>query len=254
MKLVSEGEFNKFIEFKSHPLPPTLEQKQFLDTEDQGSGLLNLKNLPDDIKVALYNSFVRDTYKKLRDLKNDKVEKVESKEDTNSKRDTTLSDSDKSLLEFLPETYRAAGSKIIQSLRGSPSLISWESSGTCSFYGKPQTDTNIVDLLSYVLRPHLKSQVPNGANRFLYILKLLNVPSSILGHRLRRTIAKRTLEELRQNQRRSGIFPGNLHSDFRETLVSIPEEANDRTSEDQPGPSWLDYIPWRGGSARTAGI
>jgi hypothetical protein len=263
MKLVSESEYEKFINFKHKGIPNTLRQQHFEDNEQKGAALLSLESIPDDIKVALYNSLVRDTFQKISELKSNEqgvkqVSELSEKE---------LSASDKFLVQFLPSVYQPAAERIIKYLKTASGLISWDHTGRCSFYGTVEPYSNIVDLLSYVLKSNAKSREPVGTSRFLYMLKLLNVPTSILGLRLRTKLSKETLGELKKKQRKSGVFTPQVQNQVLEEPTEPVNEPSPSTSkevhfetpkaaprdipvtssqEEESGPTWLEYIPWRG--------
>ena len=212
MKLVTEAEYQRLLNLRSHPVPRQLEESSFIEKELEASNLLHLNSLPDDIKLALYGSVLKNVNDKLSELQNkpttvilsghnqsSKSDEISRFLETNTATSNELSPDDEFLLGNLPDTFQPSARKIIEYLKPNPDLISWLPTGQCRIHGELVDGTNIVDLLSYILRSNLKIGEPVGTKRFLYILRVLNVPISILGHK-RRSELKRPLDDLKRRQ------------------------------------------------------
>lgn len=207
MKLITEAEYDRYIAQKIPTIRTNLEDQAIARTSDQASNLLKLGDIPDDIKAALYNSLVRSNISKFKKLSLDEAKPLKLKETTENDISyignvfEELSDTDKYLVDLLPLRYRHGSRQLLLYLKRAPELISWDITGTCTFYGEVAPDSNLVDLLSFTLNSNKKAVVPAGVNRFFFILKLLNIPSSILPVRLRSTFSKNTLDNLQEKQR-----------------------------------------------------
>ena len=200
MKLIGEAEYANFLASRKSSIPVTRKEANFIEKQEEAADILNLNLIPDDIKLALFCSVVKNVKDTLVELQSDKrkvhVTNLPDKEEKTYTSSVSIPETavgelnviDQYLVDSLPETFRAAATRIIIYLKNVPGLISWTSDGACTFDGKFVEGSNIVDLLSYVLRPDLTVGEPKGANRFAYILKVLSVPLSILGHKRRHEI------------------------------------------------------------------
>lgn len=230
MKLVTEAEYERLLTLRAKPVPRERDEVSFVEKELEATNLLQLTTLPDDMKLALYSSALKNINNKLTELQgkptrvvlapdeikgsSSESQRVETSvvardspqrvETSAVAKDSTeklfgLSRDDEFLVDALPEAVQPSARKIIQYLKSAPGLISWKSTGLCTIHGEVVDGSNLVDLLSYVLRPNLKIGNPIGAKRFLYVLRALDVPISILGHK-RRANLKETLETLKRRQ------------------------------------------------------
>jgi len=194
MKLVPLAEYTNLLEIK----------KLFLKDQNSTSNLNTIDdNIPDDIKVAMLAS----TAQKLKAEKQKALEEeIDSKPTSEiihianeEKSENLLSKNDWNLLEALPKSFIPPAATLMRHLRKHPGEIDWKITGEVIIRGVVQKESNIVELLSYVLRPNLKwSSLPVGTNRFLYILRSLNIPSVILGRHIRNMMGKTTTETLKR--------------------------------------------------------
>jgi hypothetical protein len=267
MKLISESEYDKYIANRRH-LPSELKERDFFDTDKKASYVIALNQIPDDIKLALYNSLMKGTLEKLLELKREKAQPsikhqqdVKPESDKSQTDDNVIETNDSELLENLPRSHQLAGEKILQYLKKTPGLISWDESGACKFYEKFEPQSNIVDLLAYVLNTNKKLREPFGLGRFLYILKLLNIPTSILGYKIRSHYEKSSLERLRRKQRDSisrRDEPSEVETNDDNVLYPTPPEEPrpkkkrvhttslhtdlNHSTANKPWTSWVPYL------------
>lgn len=220
MKLVSEAEYEKLFSTRTNSLPIPRSKATFLESERKATQILDLSTLPDDIKLALYSSVVKNLNEKLSELhteeKNVHVSNFPKQADNiqvpnTSESPQEINTYDQYLIDAIPETFRPAAQKLIQFLKVAPGLISWNALGQCSFDGLEAEGSNLVDLLSFTLRPNLNVGEPAGAKRFMYVLKVLGVPLSILGLKRRKEIAE--VDQVTLRKRRTKVpqptTPGN---------------------------------------------
>jgi len=215
MKLITEGEY---LALQNNDIPANIAHSSFQEKTKLGGDLLHLDSVPDDIKLALYSSIVRNMHEKLVSLTADaKTVHVSTPmtnpvTSTNDEVTTQNDDSESAMDELitgsLPSYVQRPASIILKYLKRVPGLISWNSNGECSFNGVTAHESNIVDLLSYVLRPSLKIN-PTGLGRFLYTLRVTNLPNSILGHKIRLEMQRTNTDQLRQNVTPSVSFQNN---------------------------------------------
>ncbi|KAJ2949729.1 hypothetical protein O0L34_g15661 [Tuta absoluta] len=114
-----------------------------------------------------------------------KSEKAPDNEETST--ETTYNGYTKSeLLAFIPKTYKLRGELLIDILLKNKDKISWNEKGTVFVCNREVRKSNIVDLLSDILRP-LKNSSPYGWEDFAHVLKDLSVPLSFIGNPKRAT-------------------------------------------------------------------
>jgi len=67
------------------------------------------------------------------------------------------------------------------------SFINWDGNGRITFFENEFVpDSNLIDLLTYSLRDVKFDDPPEGVNRFLRVLKLINVPHFMLSKEARK--------------------------------------------------------------------
>lgn len=255
MKLISHVEYEKLVNASQSNLnhQKTLPVKSFNQKDSGLSSFLNLNSLPDDIKLALFNTAARGLHAQFENLSQSpqnvkiiedevpsRVRENESREieqnaqapvdNPPSLQDADIeSESNQRLLEMVAPKFRPAAKFIMTALLKTDD-VSWESGGEVSFSGEPRPGANILDLLSWILRPTFKLTLPVGGNTFLYVLKKLSIPSSIMGLKIR-TLPRTSLGTLRT--RRTAATPINFGSP-NETFESPPSST--------PPSGWASYI------------
>lgn len=219
MKLVSEIEYEKLLS-KSQYLPKSLDEKNFFDKDSLASSILNLHTLPDDIKLHIYSSVLKNVNEKLIEIKNtpskvlvmnpdkniniiNKPSVVNNKKISVTTSEENLTLRDLALLNHITIKLRNSAKKLMALLRNSPDLIEWDYDGECTFnYNDIAQGSNIIDLLNYALNPYQKMISPIGAKRFLYTLRIIKVPVTILGCKIRDKLSETDTITLRK--RRTG--------------------------------------------------
>lgn len=207
MKLISEVNYDKLVN-NSASLPKTLHEKTFFENEKLGSKILDLKEIPDDIKLQLYSKTTKFLNEKLSDLLNlpKRIEIVNPPEKEtvtteSNEPDIILNSNDVKLIEFLPRKFIEAGGRLMSYLKAYPSLITWNNRGQCSFENSEFIEgSSITDLINFVLNPYQKLITPPGGNRFIYILRLANIPLSILGIKIRTQLSEISTVTLRKRR------------------------------------------------------
>jgi hypothetical protein len=251
MKLISEAEYEKFLLQKKAKLPEDLTSRTYVDTQNQASHVLDLDSIPDDIKVALFNSLAATAKAKLNNWKDkqagNKVAAVGTQTDietksvcvqanrpkpgkavrtqtgqvdvgtvgTQTEQNQALEPKDEHLILKLDEKYHAAARKIFEILKGHPSFINWNQAGICSFNGFELPGSNIVQLVHFALRSRAKLKEPVGGKQFLGILKTLNLPPTIAGVTLRKNVKGTTTTAPQER---------NYFSSWLNFIPEVPEE------------------------------
>lgn len=194
MKLISETEFNRLKALdKSKVLPIVGNKKDFFSAQDEGDNLLNENNLPDDIKSQLYGNLLRSFNSKLNSILKPSIKEEQDVINSKPTANILISELDTNLLKGLPNNIRWKGTFILSVLKKYPEFIVWNSRGNCSFFKEDFLEnSNIIDLLRYAVSAVKSKNVPEGINRFLFIIKLTNIPHSILSLKLRQEFEKGT--------------------------------------------------------------
>lgn len=184
MKLISEELYNKLI---------NNQHKTSFESQNESNAMQMLNsNVPDDIKLPMYMQIIREFITK-------NISKLhpstptsptaETQKEIIPEKETEVSednDTENILCNFFKERHRSTVKYIIKLLQDHPDLISWNDKLEVTF----MTDqfcpgSSILDLLSYLIRDLKWDIAPRGANRFLLICKLLNIPSSMMRKGLR---------------------------------------------------------------------
>jgi len=264
MKLISEPEYVKLVP-TNPPLPLSGSEQHFHQKNNLAGSLLTLDNIPDDVKLALFNRVYNNINEHLSSLKSDqskvKVELINpssikmEKEDKMGLEDD-VEKHDRLMIQTLPDKVKNAAEALTGLLKTHPSVVSWDNSGNVSFSGvKSENGANIHDLLSYVLRPTLKFETPPpGVKTFLHILEVLNIPTTLFGVHIRKELAKSNAEELRKRvtlsskeiskrrSKRTNSLDEELSSSQKkeDSLLNTNEEANKKHRSN----SFSDQSSW----------
>lgn len=193
MKLVPEEKYLKMIERSN----ASTDGVSKLETKGEtASQLINDVNIPDDIKLAMYMSIVKDFSAKIDELRNrpipvtvmsDLPSSSESNETpTTSKTLLKPVFEDEKIIKLIPENFRARASIVLEHFRDQSDLITWNKKGEVTFFKTEFVEgSSIIDLMNFLLRT-LKWKVPPlGTNRFLLVCKKCNVPASVVRKDLR---------------------------------------------------------------------
>ena len=208
MKLISDVDYDRLMK---STLPTDSKEASFHDKNITASKLLDVSSIADDIKLALYNTLIKGINDKLSQLvsepipvriENTEIPQPTSAENNNTEPATSNELVDSHLLSILPQSFRKPALYIMQILRQYEYIISWDATGEVKFDDVRCVGSNIVDLLSYVLRPKLKfpDGQPVGGKRFLYALRACSVPLVVLGVTLRRTLQTTSISTLKKRR------------------------------------------------------
>jgi len=210
MKLISDVDYERLTKPQ---LPLSSGEALFHDKSDAATKLLEINSIADDIKLVLYNTLVRGINEKLTELVSKPVPVItsamnmkETEVETPGEKTIKVSEyeelRDNRLVDILPKSFQAAALLILKLLRKHESDIGWSATGEVNFNTVRCVGSNIIDLLSFVLRPQLKYRgaLPAGANRFLYLLRKLSIPTVILGIHLRQTMNETSTETLKRRR------------------------------------------------------
>jgi hypothetical protein len=178
--------------------------------------ILNDTMIPDDIKSHMYSSILNSINAKLTKLTEEvpKQQNIESSKASTAKTENKktveeIPEKDLLLLQGLPDSIRWKGSYILSVLKQYPKLIYWDKVGRVSFFSEiPGAGSNIIDLLRYVLSPVKAKTLPQGINRFLFVLKHINVPSAVLSQSLRNEFMSKPVPRVRGNRESSASVSG----------------------------------------------
>jgi hypothetical protein len=127
-------------------------------------------------------------------LKTLKSSQKEPSQDTSDKKSENAKDpidTNQKFLRAFPSNSPWKEKYLLTELSKSPNLIRWDDRGVVSFVSKDPADgSSITDLVRYVISPIKWNTVPVGVNTFLFILKLMNIPTSIFTTTLRNEFNK----------------------------------------------------------------
>jgi hypothetical protein len=243
MKLVSIPEYERFKVYEAQRHTPIDgNKKTFFNRQDAASELLKDDNIPDDIKTKMFSNLLNSLNAKLSNINEPKyvpqndslsVKAIDEKKNTEESHEFKLSQSDKMLLTALPISIRWRGKYLLNVLKEYPHLISWDEKGNCVFFGELTNDgTNIIDLIRFVTSSVKSSKNPIGINRFLFLLKHINIPTTILTQSLRNEFLSKPLPKPRGNRESSSSVAKLFHNIFNwETLDegTEPPKSSDDT-------------------------
>ena len=224
MKLIPYAEYEKLVNREQSTdffhKTPVLES--FRRKEANSADIMKLTELSDDIKLAMFNSVVKGLKEKFETLTSMPV-RVEitnspAPKDKAFEIDNEKSDRNQQLIEVLPATFRGVAKTIMTALEKTDE-VNWDKTGQVWLNGIKREEAKIVDFLSYIVRPNLKyAKPPVGANTFLYVMKKLAIPTSIMGVKIRNKLPSMSLAQMKE----------------RITPLSRKDDAVFETSIEQP--------------------
>jgi hypothetical protein len=78
---------------------------------------------------------------------------------------------------------------LMELLKARPDLIQWDKNGRVTFFGtEAVSGSNIVDMLNYATRELKWTKNPIGINRFLQVIKMVNVPTILLSRDVKQDV------------------------------------------------------------------
>jgi hypothetical protein len=242
MKLISLTEYQRLKD---------IEDKNINSRKGQVSKeLLDDKFIADDIKIAMYSALLNnvnsDARQSINSLSKNVSTTVEEKRVLDEEKvENLMSPNDWQMLEALPKSFKGNGAILMRWIKKYPNELNWNQKGQVYFDGILAKDSNVIELLSYVLRPKLHwRRAPWGANRFIWTLKKINVPITLLGSHMRREFSRVTTDVLRKRVTPFSS-PGEATTSFTQRVVEprppfrpgtpdVPEESdNDHVSTPQ---------------------
>jgi len=215
MRIITNDEYEK-LQHKPVSIKK-VDESFFHKTNNEAASILDAKNIPDDIKLQLYGSVMTAVKNQLNEILNRPLNlnlSVSKSGETPSLGSLSLSSSplgtafqtpsaspekfnspfkgtitnpveltvnDSRLLNSVPDNFKAKTLELLRILKQFNEFISWDVTGRVTFFGNEFVEnSNLVDLLTFSLRDVKFDQPPPGVNRFIRILKLINVPQNIL--------------------------------------------------------------------------
>jgi len=248
MKLIPHLEYDKLITARnaSKHSENSAYVSKLSQNQAAASELLNWDSISDDIKLALFNSAMKGLREKFVAMtqapilvevsekkgvhnnadKEVKVPAVENKVEIGTM--TTNESGISNLVYILPEKLRSSASKLLHILENSKAHdMSWDSSGQISFRGENRRRANIIELLSYVLKPPSKTKPPLGLASFIFVLKKLKAPPQLFGIHIRKKLSM-TLSAL--STKKTPIrFPTDA---YESSEGQVDEEENEDEGEE----------------------
>jgi hypothetical protein len=155
--------------------------------------LLQDNSIPDDVKVTRYNEALSN-YSTFGD-------KLLGKSPSPTPAPSALPESATPLFEHMPRTLRPPANALMGELEKHPERITWDrQSREVSINGHLLRGSNIVDLITSVVRSRKNAKIPLHANEFLETLAQLKVPEEYIKnkHRIDKFKALKGDEELIQ--------------------------------------------------------
>lgn len=253
MRIVSEEEYNQ-LEKQRKPID--FAQNHFLDDKgNQVSDLLQ-SDIPEDIKLQMYSSLMKGFSSKLKDMIEKPIsvklsvdKKQKTIEDSNkleesesaipssinstpvsSPEKTTLGKKDITFIKDMPLTLNTKAYNIMGFLKCHPELIKWGKDGRVTFWGNEfEPNSNIGDLMSYSLRDLKWTKNPPGINRFIRVLKMLNLPATNFSTKVRSDLlGSLDTISLRDNVTKSGekmsSFKNWTPMSNKDTVIQSPDQ------------------------------
>jgi len=224
MKMITEDEYDR-LHHKTTNVKQ-VNESFFHKANRNATDILESKDIPDDIKLQLYGSVMSTVKNQLHQILNKPINvnlSVTKSTDINdsalasstnlsdqfvsfaspsnspeklkspfqpspaSHNQFDISDEDSKMLGSIPENFKTKTYDLVRILKQYSSFINWDDKGRVTFFGDEFCpDSNLVDLLTYTLRDVKFDEPPAGVNRFLRILKIINVPHFILSKEARK--------------------------------------------------------------------
>jgi len=164
--------------------------------------ILDSKNLPDDIKLQLFSTAMKDATDNLLKLlsKPVRVDSFATKRPSNkiakihkiNDEAETLpvlnlpEEIDEIIVSKLLKSIQDRGKVILHHLRTANDIVSWDQDGCIYFGNVKEPGSNIVNVIDYMTRTLKDLRPPIGINRVLSIARYTNLPASVLAPHLRK--------------------------------------------------------------------
>jgi hypothetical protein len=223
MRIITNDEYERLQLKPSNP--HQVSENFFHKTNKNASSILDAKDIPDENKLQLYGSVMTAVKHQLHEILNKPVNvslSINKSVDTDALRNlnsslsstpggspfqtpltspekfdspfhgliknpTELTTTDTSLLNTVPDKFKTKTYGLLKILKRFKEFIDWDDTGRVTFFENEFVpNSNLVDLLTYALRDIKFAHPPAGVNRFLRVLKVINVPHNILSKEARK--------------------------------------------------------------------
>jgi len=183
----------------------------FQKSNQNATELLEAKDIPDDIKLQLYGSLMSVVKTQLHEILNKPINvnfSVSNKLENGGSLDSTIGSSsaefgtpgsspeklqsttgkvtepdfnDFRIISPIPMLFKEKAFQLLRILKQCHEFISWDETGRVTFFENEFVpDSNLTDLINFSVRDIKFNQPPVGINRFLRVLKIVNVPYNLL--------------------------------------------------------------------------
>ena len=144
------------------------------------SAILDDENLSESLKASRFSEQLKN-YLVFADKLVAPSNATISNTNTVKQHTTSIQNSDDSIFDSLPTTYRTPAKVLMSELKKYPHVIQWNPvSHEVSVKGKALKGSNLVDLVGHVLRSRKLAKVPVHGDSFLKMLASLNLPEDFI--------------------------------------------------------------------------
>ena len=173
MRLIPEAKFRQLTECETMKNSNSIlqavnrpEQREMIKKYHLAQNTLNDESKPTDVKRAEYNELMQEYI-----MLKDKVKGVRYPERSNEKGiDDTVN--------MMPTSLKSSAEKLMNRIKESEGVITWEPNGEVSIHGKKLVGSNITDLVGDVIRQTKEENIDRET--FLRGLAELNAPETLI--------------------------------------------------------------------------
>lgn len=237
MKLISEAEYKSLLSKNIDKLDPKVASENATENILKG-------DMPDDIKLALFMQLSHELSQKVLNMHKQtnipkpnlvepvktahvslQVSDISSDGERSVSEDSHISEFDsESMIQRFPSLIQTNVRIVLQHLANREDLIKWDSAGLVTFFETENTNSNLYDMIGFLVRNQHWTRPPVGANRFLLVCKKLGVPISVVCKRLRSKYSS-TLETLNKLKSQSESF--NVFNEIKSKLINWSAISNE---------------------------
>lgn len=194
MALVPEALLTTIQQYQKQQVTP--QTKGLVRLDNQMDTILNDSSLPEDQKAQLYSQTLQrylTMYNK--NLPTPMQTSTISTESVNPSTSNTPSQPsnnppsniEKEIMNSVPKTFKSQAQGVINKLKANSQQISWNDKGELISNGAVVPGTNVVDLVTDVVRPR-KNFEPRGYEAFAQQLAKINMPEDLMRNDARRRL------------------------------------------------------------------
>ena len=238
MKLIPETEY-EYLKKQKMEIPQGRKISSFLQADSSAKDILQSNNLPEDIQLQLFSSFMnylRKNYDSVTEIpitkikldpieikypdiisnikqesegQHNETERLETNNDSDGKNESMgvpLTTTDQTLLIPIPDAQIRVARILMERLKLYKQFIQWDEHGRVSFNNGESFESavNISDLISASVRPNVTfdgGKGPIGFWRFKNLIKKLSIPTVLLTPKVRKAVLdlEKTAEKARSN-------------------------------------------------------